>query len=263
MKQSQKLVKQGGVNSAWCNIWAEIPSIYFQETAVELVNRTVDEIKRTIAGKRVGYGWSGGKDSQALRVVMEAAGVERCVLGMTLDLEFPEFLQWTTPNMPQFLDVVASDQDLPWLAEHQEWLFPQASQVAGRWFASVQHHAQTVFFNRYDLDLLIVGRRKADRNQCGDKNGLQTNGSGVSRYSPIRNWTHLDCLGVCYWYGMPLPPCYSWPNGWIVGTGAWPARQWTGSIEQGWKEIWQIDKSIVTKAADYIESAAEFLKCVE
>lgn len=260
---NSKLVKQGGINSAWAQAWADIASDYPQERAIELVEKTADEVRRTIAGKVAGWGWSGGKDSQALRVVMEAVGVERCVLGMSLDLEFPAFLQWVTPNMPQFLDVVASEHDLPWLADHQDWLFPQDSQTAGKWFAGIQHHAQTVFFNRYDLDLLIVGRRLADRNQCGNEHGLQVNGKGVARYSPIRNWTHMDCLGVCHWYRMSLPPCYSWPNGWIVGTGCWAARQWTGSTENGWREVWTIDRTVVERAADYIDSAAEFLACVE
>lgn len=38
------------------------------------------------------------------------------------------------------------------------------------------------------------------------------------------------------------------------------ARQWTGSIENGWREVYDIDPSIVTEAAEKLESARAFLK---
>lgn len=37
------------------------------------------------------------------------------------------------------------------------------------------------------------------------------------------------------------------------------ARQWTGSVENGWREVYEIDKSIVCDAAELIGSAADFL----
>ena len=49
-----------------------------------LVDRTVASIQAEMkAGRRVAYGWSGGKDSQVLRWVMELAGAPECVLAMT------------------------------------------------------------------------------------------------------------------------------------------------------------------------------------
>ena len=66
-------------------------------------------------------------------------------------------------------------------------------------------------------------------------------------------------LAFCHHYRMPMAPCYRWPNGFAVGTGPWPARQWTGSVEQGWAEVWRIDPSVVRGAAALIPSAREFL----
>lgn len=38
------------------------------------------------------------------------------------------------------------------------------------------------------------------------------------------------------------------------------ARQWTGSVENGWKEVFEIDNRIVIDAAKTIPSAREFLE---
>ena len=92
-----------------------------------------------------------------------------------------------------------------------------------------------------------------------DGTGIYTS-RGVTRYSPIRHWTHEDVLAAIHYYDYPLAPIYHWPNGFVVGTGAWAARQWTGSIMNGWREVHSIDQKIVTQAADFIPSAKAFLK---
>ena len=254
--------KQGGDNARWQYVWEHIKDIYPQERAAVLVEQAVGEVRRTVGGSSAGYGWSGGKDSQALRLVMERAGIGRCVLGMSYGLEYPAFLRWATDHMPAELDVIANEElTLPWLAEHTDMLFPQDSATAAKWFKLIQHRAQDEFCRRYDLDMLVVGRRLADRNHVGDaKTGVYTNGRGITYYSPLRHWTHEDVLAVCAWYDLPLPPCYGWPNGWVVGTGCWPARQWTDSIANGWAEVYQIDPKIVVQAAQLIPSAREWME---
>ena len=58
------------------------------------------------------------------------------------------------------------------------------------------------------------------------------------------------------------PNIYGWKNGYLCGTHPWPARQWTGGTENGWREVYDIDPSIVIEAAEKIESARAFLKGV-
>lgn len=252
--------KQHEDNAHWVAVWESITRIVSRAHVDRLIDDTAREIERTLRGKSAGWGWSGGKDSQALRVVMEKIGLERCVLGMSLDLEYPEFLRWATDAMPPMLDVIDTGLDLAWLAEHTDMLFPQDSPTAAKWFSRIQHTAQREFVNRYGLDVLILGRRHADMNHTGrDGTGSYTDRYGITRYSPIRHWTHEEVLAVCRYYNVAWPPTYSWPNGFVVGSGCWPARQWTGSIMGGWAEVWQIDPSIVQRAAGYIPSAREFL----
>ena len=70
-------------------------------------------------------------------------------------------------------------------------------------------------------------------------------------------------LAYIHYHQLPLPPIYGWKNGYLCGTHPWPARQWTGSIENGWREVYDIDPGIVLAAAEKIDSARAFLKGVQ
>ena len=141
-------------------------------------------------------------------------------------------------------------------------LFPSNATIAAKWFKLIQHNAQDYFVKKYDLDLIILGRRKLDTNYTGKAGeNIYTNRKGITRYSPLDDWSHEHVMAViAYYMNADLPPNYYWPNGWVVGTGCWPARQWTGSVFNAWKEIYIIDKSIVHKAANYLPSAKQFLQ---
>ncbi len=45
-----------------------------------------------------------------------------------------------------------------------------------------------------------------------------------------------------------------------VGTHCWASRQWCGSVENGFREVYEIDSSLVEEAANYIPSARQFLQ---
>jgi hypothetical protein len=226
-----------------------------------LIATAVRDIERKLAGRRAAYAWSGGKDSIALGYVMEAAGYTDCVMGMC-NLEYPEFLRWVTPNMPLGLEVINTGQDLKWLKAHPEMLFPMKADIAAKWFKIVQHTAQARFFKERGLDTIVLGRRRADGNYLGKAGeNIYTDAKGVTRYSPIGAWDHIDILALIELkLGGNWPPIYWWPRGFQVGTHAWPARQWCGSIENGWREVFAIDPAIVRVAAGHFESAARFLE---
>ena len=112
-----------------------------------------------------------------------------------------------------------------------------------------------------NIDILLLGRRKADGNFVGGDKKIYTNSKGVTRYSPLADWRHEDILAYIYYNKLKLPPIYDWYNGYKCGTHPWPARQWTGG--NGWKEIYDIDRNIVILAAEYIKSAKEFLKEIQ
>lgn len=251
--------KQTSRQQDWIAAYQSIETLVPRAVFDRLFEQTVEQVKAIAHGRQVAFAWSGGKDSLALQGVCEAAGIDACVMGLT-DLEYPAFLQWVTDHMPWELEIVHTGQTLTWLAAHPDMLFPQDAKTAATWFRLVQQTAQAIYYARHRLDMLILGRRRADGNYTGrDGSGLYTNREGLTRYCPLRDWSHEHVLAYMRYYGPAWPPIYGWPNGFQVGTGPWAARQWTGSVENGWREVWCIDSSIVEEAAPYLASARLFL----
>lgn len=221
--------------------------------------RAAEDINRFCRHKSVAFAWSGGKDSVALGYVAGLAGVSECVLGIT-DLEYSAFLAWVTAHMPDRLEVINVGLDLEWLAANPSMLFPANASIAAHWFAKVQHTAQRKYYRQYHLDVMLVGRRRSDGNFVGRNGENWYSADGITRFSPLADWSHADIFALIDHYGLKLPPFYEWPRGFRCGTHPWPARQWCKHIWQGWHEVYTIEKGIVERAASVIPSAAEYLR---
>lgn len=251
--------KQSMSNDAWIEVIENIEKVVSKKELNGVVRTTISEIKNTVKGKKAAYAWSAGKDSVVLSHICEKAGVKDCMIGVC-NLEYPAFTDWIDKNKPAKCEVVNTGQDINWLARHQDMLFPQDSRKAARWFAIVQHSAQRKYFKEHGIEVLMLGRRRADGNYVGGPEAIYTDGKGITRYSPLASWKHEYILAYIHYNNLPLPPIYSWKNGYLCGTHPWPARQWTGSVENGWREVYEIDKSIVENAAEHIDSAREFME---
>lgn len=250
--------KQSIRNEDWLKAMENIEDLISKDELEEKVFATVQEIQRMAAGKKAAYAWSAGKDSIVLGKLCETAGVTDCMIGVC-NLEYPAFMAWIAENKPENLEVVNTGQDLLWLEKHPEMLFPQDSKAAARWFSIIQHRAQAKYYKAHGLDMILLGRRRADGNYCGKGGDIYTDGKGVTRYSPLAGWKHEEILGYIHYFNVQLPPIYDWKNGYLCGTHPWPARQWTGSLINAWTEVYEIDPKIVENAAERIESAKEFL----
>lgn len=250
--------KQKTSNNTWIEVMKKIESIVSKSDIKEKTKQAVDDIKIKTNGKTAAFAWSGGKDSLVLEKICMMAGITECVL-VICNMEYKAFLQWVTDNMPEGLEVIDTGQDLKWLVDHPHMLFPQNSNIAAQWFHIVQHRGQAKYYKLRNLDVLLLGRRKVDGNYVGRGSNIYTDSNGVTRFSPLADWSHEEILAFIHYYNIPMPPFYEWQNGYYCGTHPWPARQWTGSIENGWKEVYQIDNSIVKEAALYIPSAQLFL----
>lgn len=249
--------------------WANIEQLVSREHTEKLIATAAAEVVKVCAGKRAAFSWSGGKDSLALEVVCKRAGIGECMMAIT-DLEVPAFLAWVTDHMPHGMEVKNVGLDLGWLSTHPTFLFPDRAKdgpdgagIQGtRWFNRVQRRGQVAFNTERRLNLLLLGRRRKDGNwipaQPGHPEGVFSS-KGVTWYCPIRDWTHEETFAAIHYGGLELPPVYSWPRGFRVGTGPWPQRQWCGSIDQGWREVWEIDPAIVKEAAYVIPSGMDFL----
>jgi 3'-phosphoadenosine 5'-phosphosulfate sulfotransferase (PAPS reductase)/FAD synthetase len=261
--------KQASTHEDWLEVTAAIAADPTTPARAQaLVGEAAERLARRLdAAAHPVFGWSGGKDSLALEVVCKAAGLDDCVLVIS-GLEYPAFLAWATDHMPWGLAIECqSNLNLGWLRANPKMLFPTDAQIAAKWFASVQHAGQRAFAKRTGMDVLVLGRRKADGNFCGKPTDLgyeYTDKGDFQRFSPIAEWSHEDTLTVLVANDITLPPCYSWPRGFRVGTGSWPARQWTTSPEHGWDEVTFIDHTVTENAARHqIPGAQQALQRLE
>lgn len=250
--------KQSATNAEWLEAVNKIAETVSEEEILELTEKTVFEIRSKTAEKKCAYAWSAGKDSIVLGDICKKSGITDSMIAVT-DLEYPAFLNWIEENKSEKCTLINVGYDIEWLSKHQNLIFPQDSATAAHWFSIVQHKAQRKYFKENNLDIILLGRRKADGNYVGKGDNLYTDGKGVTRYSPLSEWSHEHLLAYIHYNKLTLPPIYEWKNGYVCGTHPWPARQWTDSIENGWQEVYEIDKSIVEKAAEYIQSAKTFL----
>lgn len=249
--------KQTSPNSKWKEAMAHIEELVPRNALDKAVATAVNEIKSIAASGTTAYAWSGGKDSLALGAICEKAGVTDSMFAYT-DLEYPAFLDWCIKHKPKGCETIHIPLDLDWLAKHEEMLFPKGKEL-NKWYKIVQRAAFTKYFRKHNLDVLIVGHRKADGNIVGP-NGTIRKGSGEVRYAPLAEWSHEMILAYIHYYNIDMPPIYDWDNGFRCGTHPWPSRMHTGSIENGWNEVYKIDPTIVIKAAGKIESARRFLE---
>lgn len=251
--------KQKIKNTDWIDTFGRIGQLVPKKELDKLAEITIKEITGKTKGKKAAYAWSGGKDSLVLGEICRRAGITPCVL-VICNLEYPAFMEWVEIHKPPELSIINTGQDIKWLSDHPQMLFPQDSRYAARWFQIVQHRGQAKYYKEHELDMLLLGRRRADGNYVGRGDNVYTNSQGITRYSPLAHWTHEQVLAYIHYYNLEMPPIYGWKNGYLCGTHPWPSRQWTGSVENAWSEIYEIDSCIVREAAAYIPSAKAFLE---
>lgn len=249
--------KQTSRNEDFIGVWKNIGDFLSFEEADALVNEAAEYVKRVTAGKRVGYGWSGGKDSIALQVVMERAGHYPSVLCVAPELEYPSLLDWYLTHAPEGCVVQRQPKlTLEWLARHQDLLFPSDSRITNGWYGRVQRAGWKRFYDAMQLDVLCLGKRLADGNFVGkDGQDIYLSANGCNLFNPIARWKHEDVMAVVHYFaGGQLPPFYSWPDGFVKGTGLWCVR------DKSWGEVYANDPSVVAAASRYFPSAAYYLK---
>ena len=255
--------KSAYVNDQVTDVWRNIGQYVTEAEAWTAVDQAVAEVK-TVVGlntDRVVYGWSGGKDSLALQVVMERAGIKRAVLGVIPNLEFRSYLGWVYDHKPEGLVTIPNKQlDVKWLAEprNARYLFPRNAKDGYFWTMAGTRRAQHVYQEMYHPTLQIYGRRTADGNFIGPENYGIHKTRQLSSYCPLRDWPHELVLAVIHYADMAMPPVYDWPHGWTAGTGSWPGRR-VGSYDESWAETYAIEPERVIEAAEWIPAARAWL----
>ena len=249
--------KQASDNSLWLEVAENIEDYVSREELADAVSAVSANILEHTKGKKVAYAWSGGKDSIVLGDICEKLGITDCIFAHS-ELEYPEFLSWCLENKPAKCEVINVGLNLDWLAKHQSMLFPKSKEL-NRWYQLIQRRAFSKYFFAHDLAMLLVGHRKADGNVVGN-NGIISKSTGEVRYAPLADWSHEMILAYIHYNELALPPIYSWRNGYRCGTHPWPSRMYMADPQQGYREVYEIDPSIVTQAAEKLSSARHFLE---
>lgn len=255
--------KQALTKDKWDAVMRDIEQTIPTNVLEQRISKAVSEIQAASETHKLGIAWSGGKDSIALEWIMAQAGAFPSVLAVT-NLEFTEFTNWVKANAPQNLTIINTGQDLEWLSTRPHMLFPEAED-AGKWFRLVQHKAQAKYFKDNHLDAICLGRRTQDGNYTGGKGKNWYTSKGITRWSPISDWTHEEVIALMKYAHLELPPIYSHPRGFEVGTGAWAARPGTSPNPNhpnyGWAEIHHIQPDLVHQSADWnLPGAKDYLK---
>ena len=249
--------KQNSTDERWKEAVKHIEELVTRDELETAVATALKSIKDIASTGNTAYAWSGGKDSLVLGDICEKAGIKHSMFAYT-DLEYPEFLKWCMEHKPAGCEAIHIPLGLDWLAKHEKMIFPHGKEL-NKWYKIVQRAAFSKYFEDKKLDVLIVGHRKADGNVVGPDNMIKKK-SGEVRFSPLADWPHEMILAYIHYYQLEMPPIYGWHNGFQCGTHPWPSRMHTGSVENGWAEVYEIDPGIVTNAAEKIESARIFLE---
>lgn len=249
--------KQASKNEDWLWALAHIEELISPAEVEAFSASALADIKSHTAGKRAAYAYSGGKDSIVLADLCEKAGVHSGFFAYS-DLDYPAFVAWVKEHKPVGVQMLHTGYNLDWLKSHQELIFAEG--IKGqRWHTINQRGPFTKMFFENGLDVLLVGHRIIDGNVCGP-DGYIRKKSGECRYSPIREWPHEALLGYIHYNRLPLPPIYGWKDGFVQGTHAWPEREFCKTIDQGYREVYEIDPGIVIGAAAKLPSARHFLE---
>lgn len=267
--------KQQGVDADFAKVWAD-PFAYYSEAEVDtLAAATLEEMAKVISPYvsrgPVVYGWSGGKDSVALEILLSQLGEFVPVLGTIPALEWPRYMSFVTgPDAPPGLVHYANHAvTLATLAAPpgRRRLFPDDAQGGYWWTLNGTRRAQALACKQLAPSLFVMGRRTADGNVC-PKDGLSRSGElPVHVYQPIRSWPHEAILALIRRHGRRLPETYAYPNAWTAGTGTWAGQRLQGpaTVDPYERTVRQFlavarcDRSVVVAAAELFPEANEAL----
>lgn len=241
----------------WMEVWTNYDKYVSLEHIRELEKRTVSEMIEVTDGKRCAYAYSGGKDSVALSLLCNKAGICNGVSAIS-SLFFDISIEHIKRTLPEGVRLVDTGQDMEWLFENQErFLF---NDDMFRWYKIGHLKAQKEFYQEMNLDLMLKGKRKQDGNNIG-KDLIRTNSTTGNEYNPIRDWTHEEVIAYMRYHGKTLSDFYWTKYGFHFGDVEWPSMnlQKGMSVYDMWEYIYSIQPSAVIEASEGIKTAKKFL----
>lgn len=251
--------KHYNTQSEWMYVWNHYDEIRTKAQIEELIAETVAEIHAVCDGKNAAYAWSGGKDSIALQIVCEDAGIKKGFCAYN-PLYFSESINFFITHKPDGIVLYDSGEDVNWLAEHPAFLFPKGGSL--RWNVRTHLKYQPIYCKENNIDILMMGKRSQDGNVVA-KELVHTSPQGVNIYCPIRKWTHEDVICAIRYRGKELSPIYFTEEGFHYGDTKFAVMSpFKGeSVSTAWHRIYKIEpQKVFDSATAGIPSAIQYLK---
>lgn len=258
--------KQNSKNEDWIKAWNTCKDEISKEHINRITDLAIDFIENTILTKgykRIGYAWSGGKDSIVLYDILKKSNIN--MVGGILALyehEFPAFLEWIYQNKPTDCEIIKTGAFTDdYINKHPQVMFP----VEKKWkdaYLPPRWKVQNEWTKKHNVDCLILGRRKADGNNCGKREeGFITRSNGCDKFNPLADWKHEEILAYIRHNNLELPPIYFYENGFQGGTQLWTEkRRVNNSYFDTFDFLRTIDPRIIKSGIGKIDLIDEYLK---
>lgn len=250
-------------NQEWLNAYNDATRLFSRSDIKTLEADTIRLIQRATTGfSNVCSGWIAGKDSLVLDKVLQKSGIKYTPVMWSGINNYPAVTEWISKNKPNNLITEVIDKfTLDYLEKHPDYLFckngTRQNWMSEKWKRYKKDIA------KHGFDLFIVARRLKDGNVCGKKENDYIVKRDFTTFSPLAEWSHEQLLAYIQYENIELPPFYSYPRGFLIGSvamGEWTERPAMSLTEnEVWQELYEIDKSIVENAAHTLTSAKLFL----
>ena len=267
MRQQKLKAKASARSEEWAYAFQHIEDYISKAEVEDCYKQTLDFIKRTIKGRKAGFGWSGGKESIVLADLMRDAGVSTCCFVFNSNLYYRSYAEWALQHMPEGLQVFDRADDFNFAVMSRKGIdaFSENAADYNRFMDMNHRSAYPVFCKRNGLDMFIMGRRKTDNNVCGKAPDyiLRAKGRPYDSFSPMAEWSVEEVLGYIHYFRggyEALPPQYQYFRGWHLGSDS-PIFLRLGDMTRTemWAEVYKNEPALVERAAKHLQSARDFL----
>lgn len=252
-------------NREWIEAFNDCLKVVSFERIKEIEAKTIEAIRRVSKGyTKICSGWIAGKDSIVLNSILEKSGIDFTPIMWRGVNEWECMKEWISNNKPNNIIFEIIDKfDFPFLEKHPDYLFCRGNTrqplMAEKW------KRQNSDIRKHGFDLFVVGRRIKDGNQCGSKKSeFIVKKQGYDVFAPLAEWTHEEMLAYIKYNNIELPPFYSFPRGFLIGSiamGEWTEYAALNKTEtEVWDEIYSIEPDTVINAAKHLTAAKKYLE---
>lgn len=196
-------------NDDFMYLWSHATQMISRDRMKARLDEAIGRILKHCSGK-IAYGWSGGKDSVALQIVMELAGIgEPFYVQVKREMMKASIYDWMLAHQPQGCTLVEAEIiDWPIFHRYPIMLFPSSQKGFEMWNKLYQWDYQRRFLKSNQYDWVCYGRRTLDINSCGKEGVAKGN-----TLNPLYDWTHEETFALIQYHDRQIEPHYFYPNG--------------------------------------------------